>query len=421
VNRLRAKLLLLVLVAILVPLGLTLWIMNALLTASLEQASVRQLDELSKSLERTGRELYQRSRDALREDAANGKLTPRRYPLVSRADWPEPVKSFWESDEPSRFLLAGENGEGLEYLVRGPAEVRVYSRALGGVGMSRLSEQYARARQAVERARLYDFRRGFTWALLLLTAAVWLVSMSLTALLGWRVSRPIREREAWAERLAGSQAIARKMAHELKNSLTPIRLTMEEVIARKREAPGEFLEQAASIVVDEVAALERRVRAFTEFSAEPPVNPRDVDLNSLVEERVTLLKSAHPEVHYEVRLDAERPAAYADEDLLKGILTNLLTNAAEAAGAGGTVLARTIRTGVEVHDSGPGLSEEAARSVFEPTVSFKKGGMGLGLSITRRSVLLSGGDIVLVKGELGGAAFRVLLPAAHGVEKSSDR
>jgi signal transduction histidine kinase len=68
------------------------------------------------------------------------------------------------------------------------------------------------------------------------------------------------------------------------------------------------------------------------------------------------------------------------------------------------------RAGIEVHDSGPGLSPSARRSLFEPTISFKKGGMGLGLSIARKSALLSGGDIIPVRGELGGAAFRVLLP-----------
>jgi C4-dicarboxylate-specific signal transduction histidine kinase len=65
---------------------------------------------------------------------------------------------------------------------------------------------------------------------------------------------------------------------------------------------------------------------------------------------------------------------------------------------------------IEFHDSGPGLSEEASRSLFEPTITFKKRGMGLGLSIARKSALLNGGDIMTVKSELGGAAFRVVLP-----------
>jgi two-component system sensor kinase FixL len=111
---------------------------------------------------------------------------------------------------------------------------------------------------------------------------------------------------------------------------------------------------------------------------------------------------------------------------LKGILTNLLQNAAEAAGPGGSVLVSTAHlshpshpshpshqnyVAIEVHDSGPGLSADASATLFEPTITFKKHGMGLGLSIARSHALLSGGDIRLVRGELGGAAFRVTLPA----------
>jgi signal transduction histidine kinase len=112
---------------------------------------------------------------------------------------------------------------------------------------------------------------------------------------------------------------------------------------------------------------------------------------------------------------------------VKGILTNLLENAAEAAGEGGRILGITAvqengNALVEVHDSGPGLSEQIRQSLFQPTISFKKGGMGLGLSISRKGALLTGGDIVLVKGELGGAAFRVLLPvASNGIQAHPDR
>jgi signal transduction histidine kinase len=166
------------------------------------------------------------------------------------------------------------------------------------------------------------------------------------------------------------------------------------------------------------------------------VLPREVDVNALVEERVAFLRTAHPEVTYEMRLSPEKPRAVADPDLIKGVLTNLLENAAQAAQPNGTVLAATSvlgnRLAIEVHDSGPGLSVQARSSLFEPTISFKKGGMGLGLSIARRSALLCGGDIETVDGELGGAAFRVSLNAAeigvrnsngasHGAEPHIDR
>jgi len=179
-------------------------------------------------------------------------------------------------------------------------------------------------------------------------------------------------------------------------------------------------------VVDEIETLERRISAFSQFAAEPPVTPLPVDVNSLLQERIAFLKSAHPEVAYDCRLENRVPQILADQDLIKGILTNLLENAAEAAGEGGRILGVTAeengRVAIEVHDSGPGLSEQSRASLFQPTISFKKRGMGLGLSIARKSALLSGGDIVLVKGELGGAGFRVLLPVVtNGFQTRPDR
>ena len=234
------------------------------------------------------------------------------------------------------------------------------------------------------------------------------------------------ERLVYLRQLASWQTLARKMAHEVKNSLTPIRLTVEEMMARYDEADRGFMEQATQIVVDEIETLERRIRAFSQFATEPPVRPGEVDVNSLLQERIAFLKTAHPEVAYDCRLADAAPRVVADQDLIKGILTNLLENAAEAAGEGGRILGVTAaehgRVAIEVHDSGPGLSEQARASLFQPTISFKKRGMGLGLSIARKSALLSGGDIVLVKGELGGAGFRVLLPVtANGYQARPDR
>jgi nitrogen fixation/metabolism regulation signal transduction histidine kinase len=464
VNRLRLKLLGLFLAATLFPLGVTLWIMSSLLDTSLGYAPTTQLDELSRSLETTGREFYQRTRDAMKTGAAQGLPPNGRYHLAGRSGWPPSVAEFWNSGEAERFELSGAEGDQLVYLLRDADGVRLYSRDLGRVGMGRIARQFSRARQTIDVARARNLKRGFTVTLIVAGAAVWLVSLAVMLLLTWRISRPLhrlagglrrlangdlavrlpldgdedaggtlsafndtaerlersREREAWTERLAGSQALARKMAHEIKNSLTPIRLTMEEVLARRGSGDDrQFFEQAAAIVAEEVAALERRVRAFTEFSSEPPVHPESVDLNALAGERVTLLGSVHPDVRFDMVLADPPPKAFADPDLVRGILTNLLNNAAEAAGRQGVVKLRTSRAGesasLEIQDSGPGLSPEAARNIFEPAISFKKGGMGLGLSIARRSALLCGGDILLVKGDMGGAAFRLSLPVHHAV------
>jgi nitrogen fixation/metabolism regulation signal transduction histidine kinase len=225
-----------------------------------------------------------------------------------------------------------------------------------------------------------------------------------------------RDKLVQVTRLESWQSMARKMAHEVKNALTPIRLTMEEILARKGDRDDAFLEQASQIVIDEVSTLERRVRAFSHFASEPPVRLSDVDLNALVEERIAFLRTSHPEVQYEAQLSDGPLPARIDADLIKGVLTNLLENAAHAAGTHGHVLSRTWSQNghivLEVHDSGPGLSANARTTLFEPTISFKKDGMGLGLSIAKNSACLVGGDVVPVDSELGGAAFRVVLPRA---------
>jgi signal transduction histidine kinase len=175
------------------------------------------------------------------------------------------------------------------------------------------------------------------------------------------------------------------------------------------------MDQAVQIVVSEIESLERLVRAFSEFASEPLVHREVLDINAVVTDRVALLRPVHTGVTYRPRLDEGCPRVRAAPDLVHGILTNLLQNAAEAAGPGGTVVVVTRgedeRVVIEVHDSGPGLSEEVAATLFEPTISFKKHGMGLGLSIVKKNALLSGGDVTVIPGELGGAAFRVWLPS----------
>ena len=469
-NRLRNRLILIFLVATLAPLAATIWITTSLLEESIDTSSTVRLDTLSKSLKGTARGLYERASDDLQRKARAGEIQPRIYGPLDRASWPDAIKVFSGGLDGERVVRAGQDGNRLDYMVRHGNEIWVFSESLGEVGMDRLTREIRDARRAVEEANARDLRRGVKLTYIVLAAAIWLVSLALLVYLAHRISRPIQElttglgklaagdlnarvqarrddeigraigafnnmaarlqesteRLVYLRQLASWQTLARKMAHEVKNSLTPIRLTVEEMLVRYDDADRGFMEQATQIVVDEIETLERRIRAFSQFAAEPPVQPGEVDVNGLLQERIAFLKTAHPEVAYDCRLAESAPPVVADQDLLKGILTNLLENAAEAAGEGGRILGVTAsdggRVAIEVHDSGPGLSEQARSSLFQPTISFKKRGMGLGLSIARKSALLNGGDIVVVKGELGGAGFRVLLPvASHGIQTHPDR
>jgi signal transduction histidine kinase len=468
-HRLRTRLIAAFLASTVVPLAATVWITTSLLDRSLRYATTGELDRLSRTLETTAKQFYQRERDALKEDAVAGRARPVFYTASSPGEWPDSIRSFWESGESERFGLSGAHGERIEYVRRidapGRAGVEMYSRDLGGVSMGQLSDQLHETRRLVEASDARDLRRGFTLTLLVLLGAAWIVSLLPLILIANRVSRPIQELTAaltdfaggdWSRRLetgrkpgvqsrdevgraidafnhmagqlaenrerlvhltrmASWQSLARKTAHELKNSLTPIRLTVEEMQARQPASERAFMDQAVQIVVSEIESLERRVRAFSEFAREPPVHPENLDINAVVTERVALLRPVHPRVTYHLRLDDAKPRVHAAPDLVNGILTNLLQNAAEAARPGGAVLVLTRGEGervtIDVHDSGPGLSPEVSARLFEPTITFKKDGMGLGLSIAKKNALLSGGDVAVVPGELGGAAFRVTLPS----------
>jgi nitrogen fixation/metabolism regulation signal transduction histidine kinase len=471
---LRSRLIAAFLASTLLPLAATVWITTTLLDRSLRYATTGELDRLSRTLEITAKQFYQRERDALKQDALDGRVAPTTYGAATQSQWPEPIRSFWESGEAERFGASGLSGESLEYMRRAAGQgsapaVEVYSRDLGGVSMGKLSTQLRETRRLVNELDARDLRRGFTLTLLLLLGAAWLISLLPLVFIAHRVSQPIRQLTAaltdfaggdWSRRLdrggkpgnrprdevtravdafnhmadqleenrdrivylarmASWQTLARKTAHELKNSLTPIRLTVEEMQARhpapKVSEERAFMDQAVQIVVSEIESLERRVRAFSEFASEPQVRAETLDVNAIVAERIALLRPMHPDVIYDLRLDDRRPRAHADPDMVNGILTNLLQNAAEAAGANGTIVVSTRaeaeRVQIEVHDSGPGLSAEVAATLFEPTISFKTRGMGLGLSIVRKNALLTGGDVSAIPGVLSGAAFRVSLPS----------
>jgi two-component system, NtrC family, nitrogen regulation sensor histidine kinase NtrY len=468
VNRLRHKLILAFLAATLIPTLAILWMSVSLLKHSLSYIATDDVDKLSKSLEKIAREYYRQSCANLKEDAVSGRMAAQRFAPGQFSSGPPSLRQFSESREPDRCVLSEPSGDTLYYLVRRGSEVWVYSRTLNGIRMEELTQQYREARAQVEKLSQRDLRKGFTYTLILLSAVVWILALGSVVYLANRISRPIQDLTAGLHRLAAGdfevrlnsgrqdeigraiqafnhtarhlqqsrdrlvyltqiaswQMLARKMAHELKNSLTPIRLTVEEILARSPNADRAFMEQASQVVIGEVESLQRRVRAFSEFAAEPSINATPLDLGVILKERIQFLEIAHPDVHYQIVLTDNLPMAWADADQIKEILTNLLENAAEAAGPGGTVRAiagkDANRLVFEVHDSGPGLSEEARRSLFEPTISFKKHGMGLGLSIARKNALLAGGDLQAIDGSLGGAGFRLVLPTQKIEDQSGE-
>lgn len=232
-----------------------------------------------------------------------------------------------------------------------------------------------------------------------------------------------RRRSAAAERVAAWREVAQHLAHEVKNPLVPIRLTVENLTLARRQAPERFtrmFEDGMRTILEEVQQLSRIVSEFTEFARLPLPAPRPTDLAPLIE-RAVELHAAEPGLRIERRIDPQTPAVSIDPDLVSRALKNVVANAVDA------VLEGSARTGlepkieiavrpvegmaeIEVADNGPGLSDESARHIFEPYFTTKPDGTGLGMTLTYRIIVDHGGTIVAENRHEGGARVLIRLP-----------
>ena len=219
-----------------------------------------------------------------------------------------------------------------------------------------------------------------------------------------------RRRIVEAQRLAAWRDVARHLAHEIKNPLLPIRLTVEELREQYRGDDDAFraqLEASTRVVGEELDALARLVREFSEFARMPAVSPARADLAALVRDVAAL------HAGLDVRVEPDGPfEAVFDADALRRVLTNLLEN---AAGVGAhTVRVHLAREGgeavVRVADDGPGIAPEHIGRVFEPYFTTRDEGTGLGLALSWNLVTAHGGSIAVDSSPGGGAEFTIRLP-----------
>jgi nitrogen fixation/metabolism regulation signal transduction histidine kinase len=228
----------------------------------------------------------------------------------------------------------------------------------------------------------------------------------------------LRRRLAAAERIAARREIARRVAHEIKNPLAPIRAaveTLRRLRARADPAFEEYFDEATRTVLDEVARISHIVGEFTRFARLPPPNPAAMDLVEAARSVVGLHKADGIELT--LSSDDKLPIV-ADRDQMVQILTNLIQNALDAVrGAPAPkVTVEVRRTGdharLVVRDNGPGFTPEVREHLFEPYLTTKADGTGLGLAIVQRIVVEHGGDIALADEPGPGAALVVELPLA---------
>ena len=233
--------------------------------------------------------------------------------------------------------------------------------------------------------------------------------------------RDARDRIVYLEKISGWQEVARRLAHEIKNPLTPIQLAFQQLEARWRAtqggdpAFGRLLGDAAEIVRQEVGTLQRLVEEFSAFARLPDVRPEPADLSAFVAEFVrTSPQLAEAAELSLVEAGGAVPVAL-DAALMRRVLSNLTENAVQAARpARARLHLEVARTGDEavltVADEGPGVDPALRPRVFDPYVTTKATGTGLGLAIAKKIVLQHGGEITLGERPGGGAAFTITLP-----------
>jgi nitrogen fixation/metabolism regulation signal transduction histidine kinase len=232
--------------------------------------------------------------------------------------------------------------------------------------------------------------------------------------------RASRERAAAAERVAAWQEVARRLAHEVKNPLTPIAMsvaTLRDALAEGRPDFPALFEEGASAIQEEVRRLKRIVDEFSRFARLPPPEPSLAAPAELVDALLALYPAPPPGVRLEREVAAGLPAVRVDRDQLLQVLLNLVRNAEEAmAAAGGTLRVAARPDGadvlLEVSDTGPGIPAEDLPRVLEPYFTTKEGGTGLGLAIAERIVRENGGRLEVRSTPGAGATFSVRLPAA---------
>jgi nitrogen fixation/metabolism regulation signal transduction histidine kinase len=229
-----------------------------------------------------------------------------------------------------------------------------------------------------------------------------------------------KERTVQAERVAAWRELARRLAHELKNPLFPLQVTVENLMRAKQKSPEifeEVFQEGTTTLLAEIGNLKTIIGRFSEFSRMPQPLPQSTQVNDIVR---SVLRVFHAQLQEKNRitvhlaLDASLPELSVDPDLLHRALQNLVLNAIDAMPQGGDLTLRTRMAGaaveLSVSDTGSGLTEEECGRLFTPYYTTKQHGTGLGLAIVQSVVTDHGGKISVESTKEKGTTFRIELP-----------
>lgn len=224
-----------------------------------------------------------------------------------------------------------------------------------------------------------------------------------------------------AQKMATWKEVAQRVAHEIKNPLTPIQLSAERIIKTLRkndQSSPEVIEEGAKTIIQEARTIKSLVDEFSNFARMPKVELRPADLRPLVDQTVSLFRGIFAQLEFEVDLDADLPSSLQlDPEQMKRVLINIFDNAIEAMNKKGKIKVQAFfekkqqLVNIEISDTGPGISLEDKTKLFLPYFSTKKKGTGLGLSIASQIIREHSGTIRVENNSPTGARFIIQLPA----------
>jgi len=233
------------------------------------------------------------------------------------------------------------------------------------------------------------------------------------------------------QRVAAWKEVAQRMAHEIKNPLTPIQLSAER-IKRKLDSPNkekleEIIRTGTETIIGQVRVLEHLVKEFSEFARMPSPVLINQNINPIIEESLNLFKDRE-NINFSLRLSKNLPEVFVDKRLFLGVINNLIKNAIEAITIdrveNGKEISGVIKITTKhdkkflrksvillIEDNGPGLPEKLKEKIFEPYFSTKEAhGTGIGLTIVQKTVYDHGGQIYVENSDMGGCKFKIELP-----------